>query len=74
MCSDSERIDFVFLLIQRNDCLFVDIIANDYQKFSEPIKLIGITDFLETIMCHNWLIGEITTVDSNTERSVAQFI
>ncbi len=39
MSSDAKRVDFVTLLVQRDDCVLVDVVWRDNVEFRKPIEL-----------------------------------
>lgn len=74
MRSDTKAVDLVALLVQTQDCFFVDVIRCDDREFSEPWQLVVVGDTNEIGASEAREISQITGVNANANRSVALIV
>lgn len=74
MCSNSEAVDLVTLLVQTQYGFLVDVVRSDDGQFAEPGQLELFTDPLEGLPRQAAQIGQISGIDTDADRAEALIV
>lgn len=74
MGSNAETVDFMALLIETQNCFFVDVIRGHYSQLREPGQLEGLRDLLKRLPGQHREVGQVPAVDADAHGAVATVV